>query len=75
MEANRKRYNDQNVRIPGQGEAVSVIDLTKGARKQIKKVNNDAQESKNRGVLAGRPCRDWEQARIQVLKFTWKLLR
>jgi hypothetical protein len=67
--------DDQYTGRPGQGEAVSVIDQTKGGRKQIKKVNNDAQESKNLGVLAGRPCRDWELARIRVLKFTWKLLR
>jgi hypothetical protein len=42
---------------------------------KIKRANNDAQESKNLGILAGRPCRDWERARIRVLKFTWKLLR
>lgn len=52
-----------------------VIDLTRGDDEKIEKVNNDAQESKSLGVQAGRPCRDWEQARIRVLKFTWKLLR
>ena len=28
-------------------------------------VNNNAQESKNQGVLAGRPCRDWERGQSQ----------
>jgi hypothetical protein len=59
----------------GKTRMFPVIDLTRGDDEKIEKVNNDAQESKSLGVQAGRPCRDWEQARIRVLKFTWKLLR
>jgi hypothetical protein len=65
---------DREARIPERGY-FRAIDLARDDDQKIKKINNDAQESRNLGVQTGRPCRDWEQAGIRVLKFTWKLLR